>query len=465
MEMASEVRICGLNGVPERPIPADGETQTSGVPCERGLGMANKNVALAAVLRLCVPRTQGGGRGWGGVWPGSNVRCGDGATALKTSDLDYQLPAGRIALTPAEPRDSARMMVVSRSDPSRVEHRTVRDLPALLGPGDVMFFNTTRVVPARLMGVRSDTGGRVEGLYLAHAPQAAGSSDSAAMRERWIVLLRAKRLREGIVIDLEAPADGVGVAAVRLRLVARHGETAGAWVVEVVGDSITDRASPLDRVGRTPLPPYILKARRDSGVNVGEEQDRCRYQTVYATRGSSVAAPTAGLHFTPELLASLTARGVDRADVRLDVGTGTFRPIESERVEDHPMHAEWCSVEAAAARTIRSAKAPGGLGRVIAVGTTTARTLEAFADPILHADLNGSAWPISGETRILIAPGHRWGVVDGLLTNFHLPRSTLLAMVGALFPGGVERVKELYGVAIAEEYRFYSYGDAMLVLP
>lgn len=407
---------------------------------------------------------------------------------LKTSDLDYELPQGRVALIPAEPRDSARLMVVSRSDASRLEHRTVRDLPSLLEPRDLMVFNTTRVVPARLVGVRSDTGGRVEGLYLAQSAahqagreEARGGARSAAdagsgEREQWIVLLRAKRLREGVTVDLESvgaalATTGGPAGVVRLRLIAKHEETAGAWVVEV--ESPGQAGGSLEKVGLTPLPPYILKARRDSGVNVGDALDRDRYQTVYAAHGSSVAAPTAGLHFTPGLLAALAARGVARADVRLDVGTGTFKPIESERVEDHPMHAEWCSVSAATVRAIRAAKSSAGQekGRVIAVGTTSARTLEAFASPILGDghEADGAdreeQWPAEGETRILIAPGYGWRCVDGLLTNFHLPRSTLLAMVGALFPEGVERVKELYRVAIEREYRFYSYGDAMLVLP
>ncbi len=355
------------------------------------------------------------------------------------------------------------MMVVSRSDASRVEHRLVRDLPGLLRAGDVMVFNTTRVVPARLVGVRSDTGGRVEGLYLSHEVSGGGG----ATAERWIVLLRAKRLRESVVVDLESPGAPPAGAGVRLRLIAKREEPAGAWVVEIERGG--KGGGLLDCVGRTPLPPYILKARRDSGVEVGEAVDRGRYQTVYAAEGSSVAAPTAGLHFTPELLAALAARGVGRADVRLDVGTGTFRPIEVERVEDHPMHAEWCSVDRPVATAIGAARRLGG--RVIAVGTTSARTLEGFAGAIVGEvegfgrDRTGGGWPVEGETRILISPGYRWRCVEGLLTNFHLPRSTLLAMVGALFPGGVERVKALYGVAIREGYRFYSYGDAMLVLP
>lgn len=384
---------------------------------------------------------------------------------MKTSELEYELPDGRVALAPAEPRDSARMMVVSRSDPSRVEHRMVRDLPGLLQREDLLVFNTSRVIPARLMGVRSDTGGRVEGLYLS---QDRSGDGSVTANERWVVLLRAKRLSVGVTVDLDEPQTDVHSTkrTVRLRLLARHAVQAGAWVVEVEssggwnGFRAPPGGSALDSVGRTPLPPYILKARKDTGFAFSESADRARYQTVYATSGSSVAAPTAGLHFTPALLRSLAECGVGRADVRLDVGPGTFRPVEVERVEDHSMHSEWCSVEAPAAGAVRASRERGG--RVIAVGTTSARTLETFANALESGD---GPWPAEGETKILITPGYRWRCIDGLLTNFHLPRSTLLAMVGALFPGGVERVKNLYAAAIQERYRFFSFGDAMLILP
>jgi S-adenosylmethionine:tRNA ribosyltransferase-isomerase len=219
----------------------------------------------------------------------------------------------------------------------------------------------------------------------------------------------------------------------------------------------------LGRAGLTPIPPYIRAARKAAGVEVGEETDRERYQTVYAaselSKAASVAAPTAGLHFAEGLLARLAAAGVGRADVTLHVGTGTFKPVEAEQVEDHPMHAESCSMGAGAVAAVRDARESGG--RVVAVGTTSARTLETYAGAVA----GGGEVPPAMTTRLLVTPGYEWKWVDGMLTNFHLPRSTLMAMVAALLPGGVARLKEVYGAAVKEGYRFYSYGDAMLVLP
>lgn len=366
---------------------------------------------------------------------------------MRTADLDYDLPPGRIALTPAERRDDARLMVVSRSDDSVLEHRRVADLPELLRRGDLLVLNQSKVVPARLEGVRADTGGRVEGLVLGRE----GVSEDG---ERWTVMLRAKRLRPGIEITLH---DEHGAMGASLTLIEKDAGEAGAWRVRV--GKLVGPGRALDAVGRTPLPPYILKSRRDAGVELPDRVDRERYQTVFASAGSegSVAAPTAGLHFTAELFERLAARGVERASVVLHVGTGTFRPVETATVEEHPMHGEWCELPQAAGRAVLGARHAGG--RVIAVGTTSARTLESFAS--MDVAPGGERL----ETRLLVTPGYRWRWVDGMLTNFHLPRSTLLAMVAALFPGGVERVKALYRAAIAEEYRFYSYGDAMLVLP
>lgn len=383
---------------------------------------------------------------------------------MRTEQLDFDLPRELIATHPAEPRDASRLLVVSRSDPDRLEDRVFSDLPGLLAPGDTLVFNRSRVIPARLQGVNPATGGRVGGLYLKDAGPVDG-------RAAWVVLLKAKRSRAGGRVALTGP-DGRATGVV-LELVERcEPEGPGAWVVTVEGAA---GAEVLESVGLTPLPPYILSARRERGESPPDELDRSFYQAVYAgDEAGSVAAPTAGLHFTDRVLAALEARGVGRREVVLHVGAGTFRPVEAERLEDHPMHAERCWVGTAgdllgerawSSGTKRTA--PGGEGRVIAVGSTSVRTLEAAAG-LMEAGREGEArgW---FETDILIAPGHRWRAVDGMVTNFHLPRSTLIAMVAAALEGpgvdGVERVKAVYAHAVREGYRFFSYGDAMLVLP
>jgi S-adenosylmethionine:tRNA ribosyltransferase-isomerase len=380
---------------------------------------------------------------------------------LRTDDLDYHLPDELIATTPADPRDSARLMVLSRTDPGRLEHRLVRDLPEFLAR-DLMVVNATRVLPARFRGVREDTGGMAEGLFVESGSPGA-----------WTVLLKMRRMRPGVVvllIDHEGKPCGV-----RLRLIERTGEDNGAWRVAVEdkhGASVAV-APPelLARIGLTPLPPYIRAARKAGHLEVPDERDRTTYQTVYATdRGErpgcgSVAAPTAGLHFTPSLLERLAAKGVRRAEVTLDVGLGTFKPVEVEFIEQHPMHAEWCGVPEETAGAITAARQGGS--RIIAVGTTSARTLESFESPEEMLRVH------SKETRILITPGYRFRHVDVLMTNFHLPRSTLMAMVAAFLTPpesttpqeGVARLKAAYEGAVREGYRFYSYGDAMLILP
>lgn len=443
---------------------------------------------------------------------------------LRTSDLDYDLPESAIAVTPAEPRDAARLLVISRSDPARIEHRYVRDLPELLAPRDLLVFNATRVLRARLLGHRADTGGLVEGLYLHDAPAPddhPAASPSAPSRSstplRWAVLLRGKRMKEGVEVALHRP-DGAPAGA-RLHLRHRLPDEPGAWIVEVHLDqaapgppfapgqallSSPTVSSPalLEAIGATPLPPYILKARKHQSLAIPDPRDRERYQTVFASRAEqpdsaapavagSVAAPTAGLHFTPDLLHRLDSRGIARTEVILHVGTGTFRPVETEHLEDHPMHEEWCSLPASTRRAIAQARArtvtlpPVSPRRVIAVGTTTARTLESYArleplaaEPLIaeppagearsDADPSAMVWPTPPPaiaTRLLITPGYAWRWTDGLLTNFHLPRSTLLAMVAALLPEGVPRLLDLYRLALDRGYRFYSYGDAMLILP
>ena len=365
---------------------------------------------------------------------------------LRTDDLDYHLPPDLVATDPVEPRDAARLLVVARDGDDPPDHRHVADLPDLLRPGDLLVFNTTRVLQARLVGRREDTGGGVEALYLAPGPDPG----------TWIAMVKARRFRPGAPIRLldhdDRPADAT------ISLVRRDEADPAAWVVRVERDGRPlldpETLDLLAAIGRTPLPPYIRAARKAAHHAEEEPEDAEHYQTVYAAEAGSVAAPTAGLHFTPGLLDRLRERGVERADVVLHVGPGTFKPVETEIVEDHPMHAEWCSMCAAAIDAVTRARAEGR--RVIGVGTTSVRTLEAFAaDPT----------PGAMTTRILITPGHVWRWTDGMLTNFHLPRSTLMAMVGARLGGGVDRLKRLYAEAVAERYRFYSYGDAMLILP
>lgn len=364
---------------------------------------------------------------------------------LRTAELDFELPERLIATRPCEPRDAARLMVLRRSDPAFVLHTQVRELPGLLCAGDLLVFNRTTVVPARLSGRRRATGGRIGGLFVRELDVA----------EEWAVLLQSGgRLASGDVIDLD---DGAGApTGVALRLLAREGEE---WSTRLEGAAGASARTILERVGATPLPPYILRARKLAGDTAPDALDRAWYQTVYAdpASGGSVAAPTAGLHFTPGLLDRLRGEGVREAFVSLRVGLGTFKPVTAQTIEEHDMHAEWFDAPAATLRAIEAA-ARGG-GRTIAVGTTSARALESAP-----ASCNLSAGA-SGWTRLLVTPGHAWRRVDGLMTNFHLPRSTLLALVSALLPEGPARLLAAYREAVRLEYRFYSYGDAMLILP
>ncbi|HYE63450.1 MAG TPA: tRNA preQ1(34) S-adenosylmethionine ribosyltransferase-isomerase QueA [Phycisphaerales bacterium] len=375
---------------------------------------------------------------------------------LRTSELDFALPPELIATTPAEPRDAARLLVVSRSDATLLEHRTVRDLPRYLRRSDLMVVNNTRVLPARFVGRRVGTGGKLPGLYLGPA-QSPGTAES----RRWQVLIKGGHLRAGVRVLLGENAE--------LELLDRSTDEPGAWIAALHGPTPdeSDQAV-LMRVGMTPLPPYILAARKARGVDVPDAFDRERYQTTFAEReaashggSGSVAAPTAGLHLTPELLHQLEQQGVERAEVTLHVGTGTFKPVETEFVEQHPIHAEHCAMPVGTTDAIQKTRA--GSGRVFAVGTTAARVIETYG----NLAVAGQPLPESLDTRIFITPGYRWQWVDGMLTNFHLPQSTLLAMVGSLFDatGGLAHVKEVYATAIRERYRFFSYGDAMLILP
>lgn len=354
---------------------------------------------------------------------------------MKLSDFDYELPAGRIARAPAPVRDRARMLVYTRASGARA-HREVRDLVEYLRAGDLLVLNDTRVLPARLFARRA-SGGRVEFLFV--EPCAPGATV-------WRALARpARRLRAGERLAVE----GGGFT---LRLVAREEDAGGgeapAWQLELEDGAgrARDPLEALAEVGHVPLPPYL--EREDA------PEDAERYQTVYAARPGAVAAPTAGLHFTPELLAALEQRGVARTFVTLHVGPGTFQPVKSEDVRAHVMHAERYELGAEAVAAVARAKAAGG--RVVAVGTTSVRVLESCA----RAD--GTLAAGSGSTRLFLVPGERFRVVDALLTNFHLPRSTLLMLVSAF--AGREEVLSLYREAVAREYRFYSYGDAMLIL-
>ncbi|MBW4699753.1 MAG: tRNA preQ1(34) S-adenosylmethionine ribosyltransferase-isomerase QueA [Aphanocapsa lilacina HA4352-LM1] len=337
-----------------------------------------------------------------------------------TDSYDYALPEHCIAQQPAEPRDHSRLLVVGGEAHT---HRCFYDLPGLLQPGDLLILNDTRVIPARLFGSKA-SGGRVEVLLL----------EPRAPRE-WLCLVKpARRLAVGARIDF----DGVLAAQVT----ELDAETGGRWLRF---EAQEDFEAALDRVGHTPLPPYLKASRaRDE-----------RYQTVWASRPGAVAAPTAGLHFSGELLDRLAERGIERATLTLHVGLGTFRPVQTESIHAHRMHREWYEIPEATVLAIERTRAHGG--RVIAVGTTSARALESAAQPL------GLPAVGPGRSELFIYPGYRWRIVEGLITNFHLPRSSLLMLVSSLM--GRERLLALYREAIDKGYRFYSFGDAMLILP
>jgi len=342
---------------------------------------------------------------------------------MRTDDFDFDLPRAAIAQSPAEPRDTARLLCVG----SALEDRLVRDLPSLLHPGDMLVVNDTRVIPARLYGRRGEA--RVEVTLMEPAPDVAGTS--------WRALARpARKLRLGERIDF-APGFSAQVAA--------KGE-AGEVTLSFDLTAPELRAA-LDEHGAMPLPPYI---RRERG---GDARDRCDYQTLFAERDGAVAAPTASLHFTPDLLRALDARGILRATLTLHVGAGTFLPVTADDPRGHRMHAERGEITAEAAKAIEQARAAGG--RIVAVGSTVLRLLEAAADK------DGRIHPFSGQTDIFILPGYRFRTADLMLTNFHLPRSTLFMLVCAF--AGTARMKQAYAHAIDSGYRFYSYGDGSLL--
>lgn len=341
---------------------------------------------------------------------------------------DYDLPRELIAQFPLPHRADARLLVVDRAAGS-LAHRYVRDLPEILLRGDCLVLNDTRVVPARLVGFRTATGGHWEGLFL-----------ETSKEGLWRVMCKTRgHLQSGETITL---VNAGGREDIRLALISPHPE--GIWVVRP--DSGEEAFPLLERVGRVPLPPYIRK-----GEMV--ESDRQNYQTVFARAPGAVAAPTAGLHFTEALLRRLEKQGILLAWLTLRVGAGTFRPIAGQRLAEHRMHAEWGQLGQETVDKIALARHRGG--RIIAVGTTTVRVLETAAE-------DGRLKPFEGLTDLFIRPPYRFRAVDALLTNFHLPRTTLLVLVRTF--GGDELIKRSYEEAIREEYRFYSYGDAMLIL-
>ena len=341
---------------------------------------------------------------------------------MRVADFDFDLPAERIALRPARPRDSARLLLVE--GPNISDHQ-VLELPKLLRRGDVLVFNDTKVIPAQLEGRRGD------------------ASIGATLHKRegpreWQAFVRnAKRIRAGDTIDF-----GEGVAA---SVVDKADD--GSALLHFHGEEPVELL--LERAGRMPLPPYIA-SRRDV-----DEADRDDYQTMFAREEGAVAAPTAALHFTPRLLDALEERGIGRETLTLHVGAGTFLPVKSERIEEHKMHAEWGRIDRETAGRLNAARQAGG--RLISVGTTSLRLLESAAGE------DGLIRPFEGDTAIFITPGYRFKAIDGLITNFHLPRSTLFMLVSALM--GLDVMKRAYAHAIEAGYRFYSYGDASLLLP
>jgi len=341
---------------------------------------------------------------------------------MRVADFDFELPPERIALRPARPRDSARLLEVRGGE---ICDRQMLDLPGLLEPGDVLVFNDTKVIPAQLEGRRADA--RIGAtLHKREGPR------------EWQAFLRnAKRARVGDTIDF-----GEGVSAA----VADKFED-GSALLHFHGDEPVELL--LERAGRMPLPPYIASRRP------ADEADRSDYQTMFARAEGAVAAPTAALHFTERLLEALDARGIGRETLTLHVGAGTFLPVKSEQTEDHRMHAEWGSIDSATAARLNAVRAAGG--RLIAVGTTSLRLLESAADE------DGSIRPFEGDTAVFITPGYRFRAIDGLITNFHLPKSTLFMLVSALM--GLDVMKSAYAHAIEVGYRFYSYGDSSLLMP
>ncbi len=349
---------------------------------------------------------------------------------MKVDEFDYTLPDGLIASRPVEPRHNARLLV---SAPQQTTDSHVLDLPDMLLPGDMLVFNDTKVIPARLLGQR----GTVKIELLLHRQRADGHWEAFAKP--------MKRLHNH---------DRIGFAEnFAADVLGRHDDRV---VIRFVTGNRT-LAQCLEAHGHLPLPHYMNRA--------DDAQDKQHYQTIFAQKDGAVAAPTASLHFTPELMQRLAAKGIEHCFVTLHVGAGTFQPVRVEDIKDHVMHREWAEVTAQTAAKLNEVKAKGG--RIVAVGTTVMRTLETcarqpVADPS-NTEMTGIFTPYNGDTNIFITPGFQFKAVDGLMTNFHLPKSTLLMLVSAFI--GMERAKELYAHAIANKYRFYSYGDSSLLFP
>lgn len=341
---------------------------------------------------------------------------------MRVDAFDFDLPNERIALRPARPRDAARMLVV---DGGTIIDAGVGDLPTWLRPGDCLVFNDTRVIPAQLEGRRGDA-------------RIGATLHKRIDLRRWQAFVRnAKRLRVGETVDF-----GAEVAAV-----AEERLPDGSFILAFAGDEPVEVL--LERAGTMPLPPYI------AGKRATDDDDRSDYQTMFAAKDGAVAAPTAALHFTPGLLAALETGGVATETLTLHVGAGTFLPVKADDTDDHVMHAEWGRIEPDTAARLNAVRAAGG--RIIAVGTTSLRLLESAAQD------DGTITAFAGDTAIFITPGYRFKAIDGLMTNFHLPKSTLFMLVSALM--GLATMQAAYAHAIASEYRFYSYGDASLLLP
>ena len=341
---------------------------------------------------------------------------------MKTSDFYYDLPEELIAQDPLEDRSSSRLMILDK-ETGKTEHHVFREIIDELNPGDCLVINDTKVIPARLIGAKEDTGAKIEVLLLKR-----GADDV------WETLVKpGKKARPGARISF-----GDGLLVGEVMDVVEEGNRLIHFEYEGIFEEI------LDQLGQMPLPPYITH----------QLQDKDRYNTVYAVHSGSAAAPTAGLHFTKELLEEIKTKGIKIAHVTLHVGLGTFRPVKEDNILDHHMHSEFYVIDEKAAETINETKKNGG--RIIAVGTTSTRTLETVADE------NGMLRACSGWTDIFIYPGYKFKAIDGLITNFHLPESTLLMLVSALYSR--EKILEAYKVAVEERYRFFSFGDAMLIL-
>jgi S-adenosylmethionine:tRNA ribosyltransferase-isomerase len=341
---------------------------------------------------------------------------------MKVDLFDFALPDENIALRPARPRDSARMLLVDGED---MQDRCVLDLPSLLRPEDVLVFNDTKVIPAQLEGRRGE------------ATIGATLHKRHDLRAWWAFVRNAKRVRVGDTVTFGD----------RVEAVCEEKGADGALLLRFGGEEPVEVL--LHRAGTMPLPPYIASKRP---IDAADAED---YQTMFAAAEGAVAAPTASLHFTPRLLASLDAAGIARETLTLHVGAGTFLPVKADDTAEHKMHAEWGRIDAATADRLNAARERGG--RIIAVGTTVLRLLESAADE------DGRIRPFEGDTAIFITPGYRWKAVGGLMTNFHLPRSTLFMLVSALM--GLDTMRRAYAHAIASGYRFYSYGDSSLLLP